>query len=260
MKHGCKGTFKCGVHASAVPFTCGLQTGRNRCECVRGDYCSAPHAPSSPPGEPPSSAAIAAVATRPVPRGYIETVYGPTASQSVVNIGALELLYSAASVPPAVSSAPLSEPAEFVSGLVRGDCYGFTGQGDVSCCPAADDRVFPTPLYSGRFATTQGQLLYNPYYRESDRAPSQRSPAASNSWVEVTRWPSACIHALSTTTNGRGIATPCDGLVNNRTYGVWFYAASGTGVFINVGRTLVFPRGRTQAAQHLCRLFDTPKL
>ena len=231
VAHGCKGTFMCGG-AQTQPFTCGLRTGQTRCECPKGDYCPT----ASPSLTLDQRAWASAISSAPVPSWYLAAVYGEVpALPHEVRIGSLELLYSASSVQPphalgalgiafdepeAKSSAPPHAFAttDFVTALVRGECFGYTGQGDVSCCSAASRNISgasPLLLHSGSFATTQGQLLYNPFYRESDRRPTQRAPAASGSWVEVTRWPSKCIHALSTSGNGRGLPTPCGELRPN---------------------------------------------
>ena len=51
--------------------------------------------------------------------------------------------------------------------------------------------------------------------------------------------------------NGRMVATPCDGFVNNVSYGVWFIAAGGSGIWLNLGKTRAFT-SRSHAQQELC--------
>ena len=95
VTHGCKGTFTC--HTQSMPFTCGLRTGRTRCECPTGDYC---------PTASPSLALdrrtwASAISSAPVPAWYLSAVYGEAqVLPHEARIGSLELLYSASSVLP----------------------------------------------------------------------------------------------------------------------------------------------------------------
>jgi hypothetical protein len=192
-----------------------------------------------------------------VPSAYLATVYGATAAERVqqqqhkpIELGALQMLYSGMSVPRAHDAAHLPAPSEaaasgdaldVVQAAVRGSCYFFSGSGDFDCCTS--------PLNTnGAFARRLGQLIYNPHYQPRGEG---LIPAPSHTWVEVTRWPNRCLPKLMSTANGRGKATLCDGRIDNQSYGVWFFAAGGSGVWLNVGRTLFGP-SRSRTARYLC--------
>eukprot|EP00316_Scyphosphaera_apsteinii_P017309 CAMPEP_0119340814 /NCGR_PEP_ID=MMETSP1333-20130426/101060_1 /TAXON_ID=418940 /ORGANISM="Scyphosphaera apsteinii, Strain RCC1455" /LENGTH=187 /DNA_ID=CAMNT_0007352645 /DNA_START=531 /DNA_END=1091 /DNA_ORIENTATION=- len=139
---------------------------------------------------------------------------------------------------------------DFVLQAVRSHaCFAFTGMGDVPCCTGlASTKAW---YGGGGWASRLGQLFYNPLFK---RDVSRRSwNHSDHAWVEVTRWPTRCLLMASTFTNGRGMPTLCDGLLqDNETYGIWFFAAGGSGVWVNLGRSLRF-EGRRQAKAYLCK-------
>lgn len=256
VRQDCRATFTCGT--GAPPMICGTsKKSYTICECPQAGYCQA------------NRSVVLTNATR-VPRTYLEAVYG---EDGPVALGSLELLYSSMSVSAAIEvspqgasalvgaitssqahepNAPETTTTDFVKAAVSGagQCHLLTGHGDYSCCTATGG-VMGSSLSTNTFATTQGQLLYNPYFT---KPPRWRAPAATNhSWVEVTRWPNRCVRQLLSGANGRMVSTPCDGFVNNVSYGVWFFGAGGSGVWLNVGRTAVFS-SRAHAAHQLCVL------
>ena len=200
---------------------CGSSTSGARCPCPLRGYCNSPisggnnNSDGQPLASGPSPPAV--VPNDPVPWSYIQSVYGetPPSTGFMVEIGSLEMLYSAMSIaPPPADETSAVASLDIVRAVFQGGqaCYLLTGHGDVSCCAVG---AMGSSLSTSSFATTQGQLLYNPLFQ---RPPQWRAKGAANhTWIEVTRWPNRCIRQLMSGANGRMVSTPCDGFVNNVT-------------------------------------------
>lgn len=87
------------------------------------------------------------------------------------------------------------------------DCFQLSGLGD-------------SPCGSRRWAHNEGQLIYNPQFQGTHR--NWENP--DHSWMEVTRWQIPC--------------TPPEIHCDMNGYGCWFFVTPGSGVFVNVGRSL----------------------
>ena len=148
------------------------------------------------------------------------------------SIHSLQVLYSPALL--------IGEAAGFVARVTNASCYFMTGVGDRRC-----GQFVPRWM---SWTSNQGDLLYNPLWRE----PPDVGNHSDYTWVEVTRWPTGCMASLANSwSNRRGMPTACDGLLGTERYGCWFFVARGSGVFVNVGRSL-----RMAKPKHLRQLLN----
>lgn len=179
-------------------------------------------------------------------RDYARAVYHDDRASSVDPHG-LQLLYSEALIasrPPRGATSP---------------CFRSSGAGYLPCAaPPAWASALVLPRGSSSTLTdqvaykleatrTETLLLHNNYHVGE---PSWNR--SDHSWVEVTRWAGSCTRRRDLV-RGDGSLPPCHcfGLPNCRCsargrspIGCFFWIASGSGVFVNVGRSL---RARTRA-------------
>lgn len=164
-------------------------------------------------------------------RAYVEEVYGIGAD---VDMCTKELVYSMSSLQDEAARAHVHELFPDSE-----ECFAFGAEGDVCCSKIASGNV-SRARGTTRWASNEGSLLYNP--RRCDDGSTHRSKEIRDGdWVEVTRWGRSC---------RRLRWHSCEGLTAVRQfyrhdetpipYGCWFFVASGTGVFVNVGRALRF--------------------
>ena len=116
-------------------------------------------------------------------------------------------------------------------------------------CGSSARAAFPSSLKNpseqrSPWSRKPGVLLYNPRYRTRSNLGHP-----DHSWVEVARWSAMC---------RRETGGPyCEGLTESvrtingfrsndpwaavpRPYGCWYFVAPGTGVSVNIGRSLTF--------------------
>ena len=165
---------------------------------------------------------------------YQAAIYGST---GMLSPHAPQLLYSRSFF--RASSAGLAPR------LASDECFMFTGLGDRPCSEPSKDR------FGG-----SGSLVYNPRYKRTAMSPSNWNHS-DHSWVEVTRFgPEPCSAAQShhmcegrvhpwterrsqqQQLHGSSLASLA---ASTRPFGCWFFIASGSGVWVNIGRSLRFP-------------------
>ena len=167
---------------------------------------------------------------------YRTVVFG---KGSTVKLDTVQVLYS--------RSFLADSAAELAMDVDSSRCFKFTGMGDRPCAEPSGNR------FGGH-----GPLIYNPRYSRPAGAAAGWNHS-DNSWVEVTRFaPYPCMgSSTSTTTRDDRM---CEGSVAPwsehqghpkqamhasslvvRPWGCWFFIAPGSGVYVNIGRSMRFP-------------------
>ena len=125
-------------------------------------------------------------------------------------------------------------------------CFVFTAHGDTSCRRTMWPEWYPNR--GVQWANNEGALLYNPSFR-GDASSKNWNFAEDNTWVEVTRWKAGCRQAGWKQCEGLSAVFTFGNRNHARVpYGCWFFIASGTGIFVNSGRSKRFGN-RTDAAR-----------